>query len=968
MFPAETNEISKKAYLSCLHLQALSIMAVSGGPLFLKRIEILGFKSFADRTVIEFNKGISALLGPNGCGKSNIVDAIKWVLGEQSVRNMRAERMDDVIFSGTENRKALNVAEVTLVISNDEGILEIDRPEIAIKRRIFREGDSEYFLNGTAVRLKEIRELFFDTGIGKSAYSVMEQGRIDQVLSNRPEERRFIFEEAAGITKYRMRGSEAERKLVKTEENMGQVENILHEVRRNYETLKKQTDKTLEYRQFKESIFELDRDLKLLQWRGLIKSGEKKTERLKSREEKYISVVEKIDSLKATLVSELDSVNQMESRLIESQKQLYGMDLEKENQESQLKSIHERRNESEEAGKTFKSRELNASEALAALKKLRANREIDLASFRDRLKEIEGNITTLQKTITSAEERGRGNGDETKQVNGNLAAEEKKREGLQEDLRTLTDDIVSELDRGLKDSGYDRNARRVLETSLIDLMAEIRIRSEGRAKLLSDKKNLTDGDKALELLENASAEFFELSASLGELVRLFTEYRDSEADFLEEFLAPAGIITRKRELDEKIISSVESTRELRVRLTALEEEKVLLSVQIKEARESLEELRVAQARTTTQAAAAEDSLASLAREVESETARLDEIRQLLAAEETRMRNLDDQVKAILLKREELENEQERLRKDMAGLETGISSENEKMAGSEDKLKKLTEQRGSLEIEKQRIHLEMEHVENEIKLLLEDFRDRNSRDLTDYKDLKESIELSPGEIRGKLNLVKGELKSLGQVNLMAPEEFKEVAERYDFLNNQLEDLKKAREHLSLVTEEIRKESASLFLKTYKEIRDHFHEMFRRLFGGGRAEIRLIDPDDPLNSGLEIYAQPPGKKLENISLLSGGEKSLCGVALMFATFQVKPSPFCILDEIDAALDEANIQRFVNLLSEFGRKSQFIVITHNKKTVAGAKTLLGVTMQESGVSRLITMRLDGQEQGDEEPVKVG
>jgi len=940
-------------------------MSITGGKLFLKRIEILGFKSFADRTVIEFNEGISALLGPNGCGKSNIVDAIKWVLGEQSVRNMRAERMDDVIFSGTESRKALSVAEVTLVIANDQGILEIERPEIAIKRRIFREGDSEYFLNGTPVRLKEIRELFFDTGIGKSAYSVMEQGRIDQVLSNKPEERRYIFEEAAGITKYRMRGGEAERKLAKTEENMAQVENILHEVRRNYETLKKQTDKTLVYRKLKESVFALDRDLKLLQWRDLVRSGEKKAEKLKSREEKYRQIVEKINEIKSALASELDSVNEMESRLIESQKQLYGMDLEKENQEVQVKNIRQRRIESEEICKSARTREKNAVESLSSLNELKKNREKDLASFRERLKEIEINISTIQKTIRAAEEREKGNAEETAQINKELAGEELHRETLQEDLRILTDDIVSELDRGLKDSGYDRNTRRKLEQSIIDSLGEMQIRSEGRSKLLSDQNKLSRGKDVLNLLERASEDFSELSASLKKTADLFVEYRDSEADFLEEFLAPEGIITRKRDLDEKISSSALKTRELKETLSSLVEEKAALSTQISESRESLEELRVAQARTTTQAAAAEDSLASLDREAEAEEVRLDEIRQQLASEESRIRTFDEQVTLILSKREELEKSQEKLRKDMAGLETGISSENEKMTGREQKLKKLTEQRGALDIEKERIRLEMEHVEDEIKLLLEDFRDRNSRDLNDYADLRESITLTPKQIREKLGGTRNELKSLGQVNLMAPEEFKEVAERYDFLNNQLDDLKKAREHLSLVTEEIRKESANLFLKTFKEIREHFHDMFRRLFGGGRAEIRLIDPDDPLNSGLEIYAQPPGKKLENISLLSGGEKSLCGVALMFATFQVKPSPFCILDEIDAALDEANIQRFVNLLSEFGEKSQFVVITHNKKTVSGAKTLLGVTMQESGVSRLITMRLDEQEKGSEEPV---
>ena len=306
---------------------------------------------------------------------------------------------------------------------------------------------------------------------------------------------------------------------------------------------------------------------------------------------------------------------------------------------------------------------------------------------------------------------------------------------------------------------------------------------------------------------------------------------------------------------------------------------------------------------------------------------------------------------------------------MSGLESGISSENEKMAGREDQLKNLTEKRAKLELDKERIRLEMGHVDTEIQQLMADFRDRSSQNLTDFEDLKETIEDSPKEIRARLTESKASLKSLGQVNLMAPEEFAEVSERHDFLAGQLDDLRKAREDLGQVTEEIRKESAKLFLETYKKIRENFHEMFRRLFGGGRAEIRLLDHEDPLNSGLEIYAQPPGKKLENISLLSGGEKSLCGVALLFATFQVKPSPFCILDEIDAALDEANIQRFVNVLVEFGEHSQFVVITHNKKTVSGAKSLLGVTMQESGVSRLITLRLDGgeQESKNEETVKA-
>lgn len=226
--------------------------------MFLKSIQIFGFKSFADRSVIEFRDGISALLGPNGCGKSNVVDSIKWVLGEQSTKTLRAEKMEDVIFNGTENRKALNVAEVTLTLSNDDGVLPIEIPEIEVKRRLHRSGESEYFINSAPVKLREVRELFFDTGIGKSSYSIMEQGKIDQILSNKPEERRYIFEEAAGITKYKLKGAEAERKLQRTEENMRQVEGILREVKRSYDTLKVQSEKTFSYRDLKERILTLN--------------------------------------------------------------------------------------------------------------------------------------------------------------------------------------------------------------------------------------------------------------------------------------------------------------------------------------------------------------------------------------------------------------------------------------------------------------------------------------------------------------------------------------------------------------------------------------------------------------------------------------------------------------------------------------------------------------------------------------
>lgn len=297
--------------------------------MFLKSLEIFGFKSFADRTRIEFSDGITALLGPNGCGKSNVVDAVKWVLGEQASRAMRAEKMEDVIFNGTESRKALNVAEVTLTIANDNGLLNLDMSEIAIKRRLYRSGESEYYINNTPVKLKDIRELFWDTGVGKAAYSVMEQGKIDQILSSKPEDRRYIFEEAAGITRFKVKGAEAERKLVKTEENMRQIEGILGEVRRSYETLRVQAEKTNQYRALREEIFENELDIQLLRLKGFTQDKDRRSTDIDDLKQKRDGVKGEIDEINASLEQNMDVVNSMEEKLVNYQKEIYGLAVEK---------------------------------------------------------------------------------------------------------------------------------------------------------------------------------------------------------------------------------------------------------------------------------------------------------------------------------------------------------------------------------------------------------------------------------------------------------------------------------------------------------------------------------------------------------------------------------------------------------------------------------------------------------------
>ena len=297
--------------------------------MFLKSLDIFGFKSFVDRTHIEFADGITALLGPNGCGKSNVVDAVKWVLGEQSAKNMRAEKMEDVIFNGTETRKALNVAEVTLTIANDNGLLPLDVSEITIKRRLYRSGESEYYINNAQVKLKDVRELFWDTGVGKAAYSVMEQGKIDQILSSKPEDRRYLFEEAAGITRFKVKRAEAERKLERTEENMRQIDGIMGEVKRSYDSLKVQADKAITCRNLKEDIFNFELDIQLLKLKNITQDRDRRAADAKNAEELRDKARKEIDEINASLSENMEEVNAMENRLVALEKEIHGLAIEK---------------------------------------------------------------------------------------------------------------------------------------------------------------------------------------------------------------------------------------------------------------------------------------------------------------------------------------------------------------------------------------------------------------------------------------------------------------------------------------------------------------------------------------------------------------------------------------------------------------------------------------------------------------
>jgi chromosome segregation protein len=937
--------------------------------LFLKRLVIFGFKSFADRTQVEFSEGITALLGPNGCGKSNVVDAVKWVLGEQASRAMRAEKMEDVIFNGTENRKALNVAEVGLTIANDAGLLPLDMPEIEIKRRLFRSGESEYFINAQPVRLRELRELFWDTGVGKGAYSVMEQGRIDQVLSSKPEERRYLFEEAAGITRYRLRGAEAERNLAKTEENMRQVESVLAEIKRSYDNLKVQSEKTIKYRALREEIFNLELDIQLLRLKQFKYERDGRKENFAKRGAERDSIRAEMEVANRALEEKMDEVNLMEEQLVDYQKNIYGLAVEKKAREGEARLLAEQRgeiqgkigqNEGRERGILVKVEELAADAE---------EQDLTVRDLRKNAASIEENIKSFQENIQSASARMGDNENQVLRLEEEIRRIEAEQAEYEKDLAAITDDIVAALDAGLKEAGYSAAERRGLEAELSETLGRVRTLLAGRETLIRDlaaaaaaaaERGGAGGTAPEELAHIAAGlagALEEAALDTARALELFDRYRKSSPSFIDEFLTPQGIITQKRGLDTSIRAAKEGIEERRGAISALRRDNTELGERINEYRKTLEDLRVNRARMEAQAHSAEEQARLIRRELAGQEGLLKTVRDEMFLDRRRLEETNERIAATGEELAEIERRGLRLTAELEKLEKDITKRNGDVAGRQETIKKRTAALTKVQESLERIHLELAQSETEIKNIQDNFRETHSRDLLEFEERTFSIAVSPAELREKLAGERERLRGLGSVNLMAPEEFAEVKERYDFLTSQFADLDKARKDLENLTKEIRAESHKLFIETYNKIKKNFHNMFRRLFGGGQAQLHLLDEKHVLESGIEIYAQPPGKKLENISLLSGGEKSMTAVALLFATHMVKPSPFCLLDEIDAALDEANVGRFVQVLREFGRINQFVVITHNKRTIAGAGTMLGVTMEESGVSKMISVRLENE-----------
>jgi chromosome segregation protein len=923
---------------------------------FLKSLDIYGFKSFADKTHIDFSEGITALLGPNGCGKSNVVDAIKWVLAENKSKNLRAEKMEDVIFNGTERRSPLNTAEVTLTLCNDNGLLPLEAPEIAIKRRLYRSGDQEYFINNRQAGPTEIRKLFLDTGVGKAAYSVMEQGKIDQILSSKPEDRRYLFEEAAGISRSKAECAEAERELEKTRINLQQIEIALTEIKRQYDTLKIQAEKTTKYRQVKDEIYNLELDITLLKLKSFFQDKAKHEDELKTVQINRDKVRKEIEEINNTISENMDKVRNMQEELYSKQAELLSIGQEKNGKMELIKQFNSRESEIKEKINSLEMRQKTVQNRIDNLQD-----EIDeqKASLHEKAKQIEDtkrNIQSFEKNINDSSLQIVENDNLIKNSKVKTQELDKNRLDLQKELASITDDIVKNLDDQLKKSSFSEKSMNDSKEDVEREINKLKIFVEGRKNIYSDYNSSNiNSENIKKIIDETQTIFVSIDNQIHDIESSLQKYIGSTPFFLIEFLSADGIMTKKRSIDKRISDNLNNVELINKEIEDFQNQNMLLTSKISEYKDTLNKLKLNQVSMEEQITATEQHINILNRTFQTEQASLHEIDDELYTEKRRQDELREQIIGVQDELAEIEHRGKKLAEEMNTLDSEIAKCNKSVSGKSDSLNKKHLEQNKYQDQYEKLTLSLNSSDNDIRNIKQNFQDQYSRDLMEFEEKMYKINASSVDLKEKLSEKKDSFKQLGSVNLMAVEEFQEVKERFERQKTNFEDTKQSLDNLVRVSEEIKSKSSEMFLETYNQIKKNFHNMFRRLFNGGRGELKLADPQNILTSGIDIYAQPPGKKLENIALLSGGEKTMTAVALLFATYQVRPSPFCLLDEIDAALDDKNVSSFVTALESFANISQYIVITHNKKTVMGAGTMLGITMEESGVSKIIALRLD-------------
>jgi chromosome segregation protein len=918
--------------------------------MFLKSMEMFGFKSFADRTQVEFESGITCIVGPNGCGKSNVVDAIKWVLGEKQARNIRGITMEDIIFSGTEQRKQVSLAEVSLTIDNSQRILDFESDSVTVSRRVFRDGESEYLINKSPVRLKDIEKLFMDTGIGKSSYSVMEQGKMDLILSTRAEDRRYIFEEAAGISRYKLQKKESLRKLQETGDNLNRINDIIKEIEREKDLKAKQAERTKVYLGLRTQLTDLDVKTSYIKYGEYQSRQEKVQEQIDRLQKEREAISARVSTISADNEKDEKKKNDLQHQLFELEKRLHAYKIRVEDIDSktgknrEMIREHEARRESlrKKIDERFRSRkelcdekEKSTASGVEIRRKIADDRQRLEKFFETRKRKI-ASIHALRDSIEKNKESIRDGEERLRALRGDLEvvirrlvdAIDKRKAELQstEDERNLVLDrihrafksVESMLSRAVQglESGIVEDALAALRAIDLDSLrgdfARFEAYEDGFRSILFDKSGIHAEKEAID--KRIQKETSTIEGLRAEIAMLEDSIRN-EQDELEDV---NGMITRV----EKDLSRNENEKDW------IEKHLQSLDHHIKDFDKQIESHGEDMGRC-------EKTIESLGKEIDEWEARLIEFNE-------RSQSLMQNIREITEKRTEIDKR--------------IQERRSLSKKDEEELEKIIERIGSLDKSQVELIFKKNSIEDRLWVEYE-------KKISDMKSMAVGS-FQFGDLQQQMQEVKKSIADLGPVNNLAIEEYRDLKKRFEYYISQKKDIEKAREDIISVIDDINKTSIDIFLSTFKDIQKNFSEVFRRLFEGGDASLDLVDEGNILESGIDIMVRPPGKKQKNINLLSGGERALTAIALLFATYMVKPSPFCFLDEIDAPLDEENISRFVKMLREFSRGTQFVIVTHNKKTMSIAESIYGVTMEEPGISRLVSLRMEKVEKQTEVP----
>lgn len=974
--------------------------------MYLKEIITNGFKSFADKMEIKLDDKVTCIVGPNGSGKSNIVDAVRWVLGEQSVKNLRGDGgMSDVIFAGSTSRKAKNVASVELIFDNSDHYLKVDYSEVSIKRRVYRSGENEYFINNNKARLKDIVNLFLDSGVGKESFNIISQGEVSKIISESNDDRRVVFEEAAGILKYKKRKEEALRKLDKTNDALDRVEDIIKELEVQVEPLKEQSEKAREYKALKEELENLEIALIAYDIYNLSNNEEILKKEKGGLDKEIIDLESTINKDSGVSLKKKTDLLNLEKDLEFTQKELLNKTEEIGKLNVNLNILKEQRknkdlSKGEEELRTLIDEKGKVSKDISVLEDEINIINIDISSINEDINSSKNNLKGLKLTLKNYEqtlgkqdrdiltnkhkvellrleaERGNNLPNAIKKI-----LEEDKLQGIYNIIGNVIktkDEYVRCLDVAISSS---KNFVIVKdEESAKEAIRYLKNNNLGRATFFPInviKRRYID-ENTLSVLKNIEGYI----GVLADLVTTDNEYKNIIYNqlglvLIAEDLDTALRISKKIDRRYKVITlagdvinvggsmtgganykgrspvmiNQEITNYINI-INSLEESNKKITIDINDTKEDIRKLE-------DKIYLKEKDLKLLIDDVTNKNHRLINNKDTLNSVNDSIDTLSSNENALDTKEEELvtrfyelESFKEKLelkinnlKKDIKILKDQIEEDEEKSKYKSNLIRKTEEKRNSLELKLKEVDVKLDNLLN---TLSSEYSITYEKARKDYE-----LELEEYDARSKVSNYKARIKSLGMVNLAAIDEYERVNTRYMFLLHQKEDLTKAITTLLEIMNEMDEVMKEEFLKTFELIRKEFKEVFRALFHGGEADLKLTT-DDVLTTGIEIVACPPGKKLTTISLLSGGEKTLTAISLLFAIINVRTVPFCIFDEVEAALDEANVMEFGKYLSNYRNKTQFLIITHKKKTMEYADTLYGITMQESGVSKLVSVKL--------------